>query len=149
MINVVAVGSDFRCDHDPPLRQKLIVARRNTLARLGPCRQMRQFDIQDRGLQSIHAAVDAFHDVIVFSAVPGECGHPIGQLIVIGHDAARIAVGAEVFSWIKRKGRGVCQRFRRTCPLYLARWAWAQSSITQRLCFFAMAMIASMSAGCP
>ena len=33
--------------------------------------------------------------------------HPVGQSIVIGHDAAGIPVGAQVFAWIEREGRNV------------------------------------------
>src|SRR5438552_12446956 len=45
--------------------------------------------------------------MIAFSAVPGECRHPLGNPIVIGHNAAGVAVGAEVFTWVKRKRRSV------------------------------------------
>ncbi len=58
-------------------------------------------------MQSIHSAVDPFHDVIAFSTVSGKCGHPIGQSIVICHNAACITVGAQVFTRVKRKRRGV------------------------------------------
>ena len=68
---------------------------------------MRQFRVQNGCLQPIHATIDPFHDVIALAAVPGECCHPLGQPIVIGHNAARIAVGAEVFTGVKRKRRGV------------------------------------------
>ena len=70
---------------------------------------MGQFCIQNSRLQPVHAAVDPLHHVIAFSAVPSECCHPIGQPIVIGHNAPRIPVGAQVFSRIKGERRNIAE----------------------------------------
>ena len=70
---------------------------------------MRQFCVENSCLQPVHAAVDPFHDVIAFSAVTRECCHPIGQPIVIGHNASSIPVGAQVFSRIKGERRNVAK----------------------------------------
>src|SRR4029077_6381078 len=45
--------------------------------------------------------------MIAFSTVPGECRYPIGKPIVIGHNASGIAVGAQVFTGVKRERRGI------------------------------------------
>ena len=70
---------------------------------------MRQLGIQNSRLQSIHAAVDPFHDVIAFAAVPSEGCHPVGELIVVGHNASGIPVGAKVLAGIKGEGRNVAK----------------------------------------
>jgi hypothetical protein len=48
--------------------------------------------------------------VIAVSAVPGEYRHPLGKSIVISHNASGVAVGAQVFTWAKRKRRSVSKR---------------------------------------
>ena len=45
--------------------------------------------------------------MIAFSAVPGERRHPLGKSIFISHNASGVAVGAEVFTRVKRKRRSV------------------------------------------
>ena len=70
---------------------------------------MRQFGVENRRLQSVHAAVDSFHHMITFAAVTRECYHPIGQPIVISHDASSIPVGAQVLSRVKGERRDVAQ----------------------------------------
>ena len=36
--------------------------------------------------------------------------HPVRQLVIVGHDAAGVAISAEIFSGIKRERRGVAKR---------------------------------------
>src|SRR5436309_9108071 len=47
--------------------------------------------------------------MIAFAAVSSECCHPIGQPIVIGHNASSIPIGAQVFSRIKGERRNVAE----------------------------------------
>ena len=126
--------------------QKFVVASSNRTARLRPSLQMRQLDVQNRALQAVHPAVDAFHHMLALAAVTSERRHPIGQSLVIGHGAAGIAVSSQVLSRIERKG-GHVPESSHDLSLVARQCAWAQSSITQSLCFRAIAMIASMSAG--
>src|SRR5438067_303891 len=70
---------------------------------------MRQFRIKNRRLQSVHAAVDSFHDVVAFTAVPRECYHPIGQPVVIGHGTSSIPVGAQVLSRVEGEGPDIAE----------------------------------------
>src|SRR6266481_1577056 len=71
---------------------------------------MRQFRVENSCLQPVHATVNSFHDVIAFAAAPRECCHPIGEPIVIGHNASSIPIGAQVLSRIKSvmTGEGMC-----------------------------------------
>ena len=65
---------------------------------------MRQLDVKNRTLQTIHATIDSFHDVIPFAAVSREGFHPIGQPVVVGHDAAGIAVSSKILTGIEGEG---------------------------------------------
>src|SRR6266481_2846753 len=67
---------------------------------------MRQFRVENSCLQPVHATVNSSHDVIAFAAVPPECCHPIGEPIVIGHNASSIPIGAQVLSRIKSVATG-------------------------------------------
>ena len=66
VINVLAVGGDPRRPDIADALQKLVILRSDALPRLRPSREVRQLDIQDCALKSIHPAIDAFHDVIAF-----------------------------------------------------------------------------------
>src|SRR5437660_9446076 len=70
---------------------------------------MGQFRVQNCRLQTIHAAIDAFHDVIALSTVSRECPHPVGQSIVIGHSASSVPIRTQVFARIKGKDRNVAE----------------------------------------
>ena len=47
--------------------------------------------------------------MITFAAVTRECCHPIGELIIVGHKASGIPVGAKVFAGIEGEGRNVAK----------------------------------------
>src|SRR5262245_13139937 len=47
--------------------------------------------------------------MITFAAMSCECCHPVGQAIIISHDASSIPVGAQVFAWIEGEGRNVSE----------------------------------------
>src|SRR5262245_55524731 len=42
--------------------------------------------------------------MLTFSAVARKGCRPISQLAIVGHDAAGVTIGAQVFPWIKGKG---------------------------------------------
>jgi hypothetical protein len=39
--------------------------------------------------------------------VPRECCQPVGETIIIGHNASGITTSAQIFPWIKGKRSGV------------------------------------------
>ena len=47
--------------------------------------------------------------MVAFTAVPRESYHPVGQTIVIGHDASSIPVGAQVLSGVKGERRDIAE----------------------------------------
>src|SRR5439155_20135224 len=65
---------------------------------LGPAVQMCKFDAENRGLNSIEAAVDPFEIMVVLlrTTMVGEHACARRQLFVVGHQSAGVAVGAKV-----------------------------------------------------
>ena len=65
---------------------------------------MFHLDVQHGRLQAVQPAVDPFHHVIALAAVAGKGRHPVGQLVVVGHDAAGIAVSPQVLARVEGEG---------------------------------------------
>src|SRR6266542_4705178 len=70
---------------------------------------MRQFCIENSCLQTIHAAIDASHDVIATATGTRESRHPVSRATVIRHNASGTPIGPQIFAWIKGKGRNVAK----------------------------------------
>src|SRR6266487_1788356 len=45
--------------------------------------------------------------MVAFSTVAGECRHPLGESIVIRHNASGISIGTQIFAWVKRECSGI------------------------------------------
>ena len=83
VINVIAVGRDLRGFHVAQAVQEHIIVALHATPGFRPARQVRHLHVQNGCLQAVHAAVDSFHDMFAFAAVPGVGRHPIGELIVV------------------------------------------------------------------
>src|SRR5271165_2826210 len=64
---------------------------------------MRELRRENCGLKTVEAAVAPLHAVVVLSqpAVIGDHPHPPGQALIVGDDAARVAICSEVLARIE------------------------------------------------
>jgi len=90
--------------------QELVVAAGRFDPLAGPGFEMRKFDPQHRGLQPIQPAVDSLDQMIPLAPMPGVQRHPLGQLVVLGHDRPGIPHRSKVFARVKRKGGDFSKR---------------------------------------
>ncbi len=110
---------------------------------------MRQFGQKDRGLQTVKTAINTLDHVITLSAMPRKGSHPVGQLVIFGHQATGIAVSAQVFSRIKGKCRGIAERAHESALCNAPSAPGHNLRLPRGNASCAIAMMASMSHACP
>ena len=89
--------------------EELIIGGGVLASEMGRVIEVGEFDIEDGGLDAIHAAVPADHGVVVFFdlAVIAEDAHFFVEVGVIGEDRPGLAKGPEIFAWVEAEATGI------------------------------------------
>ena len=105
----------------------------------------------DRIAWAVEPAVDAFDAVLVLhqTAVTGQHGHVLGQRIIVGDDGPGVVHRAQILARIEGIGRSLAEGAD-LLPI-VARQMRRRAVLDdpELVCLRAIAMIASISAGCP
>ncbi len=69
------------------------------------------FTLQHRSLNPVHPGVPADHAVVIFFRLAVVPEHPdfLGEGVIVGHDGAGLAIGAQVLSRIEAEAAGDAQ----------------------------------------
>jgi hypothetical protein len=84
-----------------------------------PSVQMRQLDAQHGRLHLVEATVEPFQrmDVTALLPVVPEAPQPPGKGVVVGHDGARIPIGAQVLARVEAEAAGAAERAEVLCAV--------------------------------
>ena len=108
------------------ISQKGIISCRSSLPVSGPIIEILQLDVQNSGLDSIEAAVEAEVLVVIFlvGAIIANTRASQAYRLIVGGDNPPVTIGAQIFPRIEAESRGPAQASGPTsvmlCPVCLA-----------------------------
>ena len=108
-VHMVALRCDAGSKHIADGAQLLIILPSDAPSRLRPLLKIRQLNGKHRPLQSVHAAIDTFEDMLSFPPMTGKGGRPVSQSVIIRYKSTRISVSSQVLTWIERERRSVSE----------------------------------------